>query len=174
MKSTHKCLKEWNAIIEALGQGKQTILIRHYGTTSNDFLLYPTINYLRKYDYLEGFQLKYRSFVEKNAFPEKDNDKTAIKYYATVKKILEKSTSTLEELQKNYIWTSKHVKKYLNKKKAQIWVLRVYELKEPYFAEPKIGAIKYANLNKNVSLDGIKPVMSNDKFSKILSDIEDT
>lgn len=30
MKTTHKCLKEWNATIEALGQVKQTILIRNY------------------------------------------------------------------------------------------------------------------------------------------------
>ncbi len=32
---TTKCLNEWNATIEALGQGKQTILIRKYNTTKH-------------------------------------------------------------------------------------------------------------------------------------------
>lgn len=40
-----KCLNEWNATIEALGQGKQTILIRNYNTTVKEFLLYPTVSY---------------------------------------------------------------------------------------------------------------------------------
>lgn len=33
MTEITKCINEWNATIEALGQGKQTILIRKYGTT---------------------------------------------------------------------------------------------------------------------------------------------
>ncbi|MGZ7136043.1 MAG: DUF1802 family protein [Methanobacterium sp.] len=41
MKTINKCLKEWNAIIEALGQGKQSILIRYYKTYIKEFLLYP-------------------------------------------------------------------------------------------------------------------------------------
>ena len=38
MSEITKCLNEWNATLEALGQGKQTILIRKYGTTLNEFL----------------------------------------------------------------------------------------------------------------------------------------
>ena len=51
-----KCLNEWNATIEALGQGKQSILIRKYGTNVNEFLLFPTVSYALKDDYLESFQ----------------------------------------------------------------------------------------------------------------------
>lgn len=40
--NTTKCLNEWNATIEALGQGKQTILIRKYDTTLKEFLFFPT------------------------------------------------------------------------------------------------------------------------------------
>jgi len=58
MESTQKCLKEWNATIEALGQGKQTILIRNYKTNVTEFLLYPTVSYALKDDYLESFQRK--------------------------------------------------------------------------------------------------------------------
>jgi len=171
MKSTNKCLKEWNATIEALGQGKQTILIRSYGTTSESFLLYPTVSYANKDNYLEGFQSEYQSFVEENALPDKEGDNVAIKYYATVEKIIEKTPSAVGRLQNNYIWTSEHVRNYLKGKKAQVWVLRVYKLKEPYMAEPTPGAIKYANLKENVSLDDIEPICSDSEFSKISRDL---
>lgn len=171
MDSTNKCLKEWNATIEALGQGKQTILIRSYGTTFDSFLLYPTVSYANKDDFLDGFQPEYQSFVEDNALPMKEGDKVAIKYYATVEKIIEKSPSAVSRLQKNYIWTSEHVRNYLNGKKAQVWVLRVYKLKEPYMAEPTPGAIKYANLKEEILLDGIEPVMGDKEFFKTISKI---
>ena len=38
-------------------------------------------------------------------------------------------------------------------------------------AEPTPGAIRYANLKKAVSLEGIKPILSDDEFSKILAAI---
>ena len=71
METTHKCLKEWNATIEALGQGKQTILIRNYKTNISDFLLYPTVSYALKDDYLDSFQGDYHQFVEENSLPDK-------------------------------------------------------------------------------------------------------
>ena len=171
MDSTNKSLKEWNATIEALGQGKQTILIRSYGTSSKSFLLYPTVSYANKDGYLDGFQPEFQSFVEENVLPDKDGDKVAIKYYATVEKIVEKTPFAVSRLQKNYIWTSEHVRNYLKGKKAQVWVLRVYKLKEPYMADPTPGAIQYANLKDEISLDGIQPVISEEEFYKGISEI---
>ena len=56
MKEITISLNEWNAIIEALGHGKQTILIRKYGTNINEFLLYPTIGYTKTNDILNFFK----------------------------------------------------------------------------------------------------------------------
>lgn len=168
MLTTHKCLKEWNATIEALGQGKQTILIRNYKTNVTEFLLYPTVSYALKDDYLDSFQTKYRDFVESNSLPDKKMDKVLIKYYATLKKIIEKPVSRIPS-DKNYIWTREHVKNYMTGKTAYIWVLRVYKLKEPYWAEPAPGAVRYANLKEEVSLEGMEPVLSDSEFSKILN-----
>ena len=53
MKTT-KCLNEWNATIEALGNGKQSVLIRKYGTSLKGFLLYPTVSYANKDDVPRG------------------------------------------------------------------------------------------------------------------------
>ncbi len=172
METINKCLKEWNAIIEALGEGKQTILIRNYKTNVSKFLLYPTITYTLKDDYLDSFQENYHDFVKENALPEKQDDKVRIKYYATIEKITEKPVSWLPSA-KYYIWTRDHVKNYMTGKKAFIWILRVYKLKESYWAEPTPGAIKYANLKNNVSLDGIKPVLSDNAFFNITNSLFD-
>lgn len=168
MKSTHKCLKEWNATIEALGQGKQTILIRNYKTNVSEFLMYPTVSYALKDDFLDSFQSKNQKFVEQNALPERDGDKVLIKYFSTLEDIIEKPVSRIPS-DKNYIWTRDHVKNYLTGKTAFIWVLRVYSLKEPYWAEPTPGAIRYANLKKEVSLEGMKPVLADSDFIKLKS-----
>lgn len=52
MEAITKCLNEWNATLESLGQGKQTILIRKYNTSADKFLLYPTTSYANKDDFL--------------------------------------------------------------------------------------------------------------------------
>ena len=170
MKSTHKCLKEWNATIEALGQRKQTILIRNYKTNVIEFLLYPTVSYALKDDYLDSFQTKYRDFVESNSLPDKKGDKVLIKYFATVDKIVEKPVSRIPS-HKNYIWTRDHVKNYMTGKTAYIWILRVFSLKEPYWAEPTPGAIRYANLKEEVSLEGMEPVITDSEYSTICDEI---
>lgn len=169
MKSTHKCLKEWNTTIEALGQGKQTILIRNYKTNVTEFLLYPTVSYALKDNYLESFQEEYQDFVQANSLPDKKGDKVLIKYFATVEEIVEKPTSRIPS-DKNYIWTKDHVKNYMTGKTAYIWILRVYALKEPYCAEPTPGAIRYANLKEEVSLEGMKAVLSDEDISSILKE----
>lgn len=170
MKTTHKCLKEWNATIEALGQGKQTILIRNYKTNVTEFLLYPTVSYTSKDDYLKSFQGKHQKFIAKNSLPEKKGDKVLIKYFATLEKIIENPVFRITS-DKNFIWTRDHVKNYMTGKTAFIWVLRVYNLKEPYWAETTLGAVKYANLKEEVSLDGMEPVLTDSDFSKIIDGI---
>jgi len=161
MDKINKCLKEWNATIEALGQGKQTILIRNYKTNVSEFLLYPTVSYALKDNYLGSFQTKHRKFVEENTLPDKKGDKVLIKYFATLEDTLEKPVSRIPS-EKNYIWTREHVKNYMTGKTAYIWVLRVYKLKKPYWADPTPGAIRYANLKEEVSLEGMVPVLDDD------------
>lgn len=170
MKSTHKCLKEWNATIEALGLGKQSILIRNYKTNVSEFLLYPTVNYALKDDYLESFQTKYQDFVKSNSLPDKKEDKVLIKYFARLQGIVEKPVTHIPS-PKYYIWTRDHVKNYMTAKTAFIWVLQVHKLKDPYWAEPTPGAIRYANLKEEVSLVDMEPVLSDFEFAEIIKKI---
>jgi len=172
MENTNKCLKEWNATIEALGHGKQTILIRTYRTNLKEFLLYPTVSYALKDDYLKSFQEKYHPFIEKYSLPHKEGEKTEIKYFATLEEIQERPPRRIPS-EDFYIWTRDHVKSYLNGRKAYIWVLRVYRLKEPYMADPTPGAIIYANLKEQVSLEGAEPVLTDKEFSETLEKLNE-
>ena len=169
-ESITKCLNEWNATIEALGQVKQSILIRKYGTNVNKFLLYPTVSYALKDDYLDSFQEDYKDFVKDNSLPNKKDSKFEVKYFARVEKIVEKPSSRIGALNDYHIWTRDHVKSYLGTSKAQIWILRVYELDEPKFLERTRG-MKYANVSEEVQLNNLKPVLSDSEFEKILKGI---
>ena len=170
MSEITKCLNEWNAIIEALGQGKQTILIRKYGTTLNEFLLYPTVSYALKDDILESFQEK--EFVKNNLLPAGENRTYEIKYYANVEEVIDKPSTRIGSFNKFHIWTRDHVKNFLGKKNAKIWILRVYKLDEPQMLKRSNGML-YANVDKPVKLEG-KPVISDIEFNKLKEEILNT
>jgi hypothetical protein len=172
MSEITKCINEWNATIEALGQGKQTILIRKYGTTLNEFLLYPTVSYANKDDVLDSFQGKYQDFVKDNLLPAGENRKYEVKYYAKVEEVVEKSSARIGAFNKFHIWTRNHVKSYLGKKEAKIWILRVYELDEPKYVRRSAGML-YANVDAPIKLEG-KPVLSDDEFAKLKENIINT
>ena len=109
MSSITKCLNDWNATVEALGQGKQTLLIRTTGTTLKEFLLYPTVSYANKDDYLDSFKSSMRDFVEENTLPSGDGKAYEVKYYATVEDVFETPVSRIGKFNNYHIWTKKHV-----------------------------------------------------------------
>ena len=169
MSEITKCLNEWNATLEALGQGKQTILIRKYGTTLNEFLLYPTISYANNDDVLDSFQDDCKDFVKDNLLPTGENKTYEIKYYATVEEVIDKPSTRIGAFNKFHIWTRDHVKDFLGRKEAKIWILRVYELDKPQMLKRSNGML-YANVDKPVKLEG-KPVLSDKEFAKLKEEI---
>lgn len=170
MAEITKCINEWNATIEALGQGKQTILIRKYGTSLNEFLLYPTVSYANKEDILNSFSDE--EFVKDNLLPVGENRTYEVKYYATVEEVNDKPSTRIGAFNKFHIWTRDHVKNYLGRKPAKIWILRVYKLDKPQILKRSNGML-YANVDKPVKLEG-KPVIPDDEFNKLKEDIINT
>lgn len=165
-----KCINEWNATIEALGQGKQTILIRKYNTTLKEFLLYPTVSYANRDDVFDSFQDK--EFVKDNLLPEGENRIYEVKYFAKVEEVLEKSSARIGAFNKFHIWTREHVKNYLGRNSAKIWILRVYKLNQPQKLKRSNGML-YANVESPVKLEGT-PVISDVEFNKLKEDILNT
>ncbi len=166
MKKITKCLNEWNAIIEALGTGRQTILIRRSTTNLPGFLLYPTISYTSNENFLEPFKPEFKEFVKENALPKEEGNKKLVKYYAKVEDVFEYPYARIGTLNKYHIWTKENVKSYLRSKNAKVWLLRVYKLKKPVMTG-RSDAIVYANVFDEISLDGMKPVISDNEFTKL-------
>lgn len=164
-----KCLNDWNATVEALGQGKQTILIRKNSTTLKEFLLYPTVSYANKEDYLDSFKESEKDFVKKNTLPNVEDKSYEVKYYATVEDVFETPVSRIGKFNNYHIWTKKHVSGYFNTKNANIWLLRVYELDEPVYCGRSRGMV-FANVNKEIELKG-KLVINDKDFKKLKDEI---
>lgn len=167
MTEITKCINEWNATIEALGQGKQTILIRKYNTTLKEFLLYPTVSYANKDNVLDSFQDK--EFVKDNLLPNGENRTYEVKYFARVEEVVEKSSARIGAFNKFHIWTREHVKNYLGRSPAKIWILRVYKLDQPQKLKRSNGML-YANVESPVKLEG-SPVIPDEDFEKLKEDI---
>ena len=172
MTEITKCINEWNATIEALGQGKQTILIRKINTIQKEFLLYPTISYANKEDILDSFQEEYKDFVKDNLLPNGENRTYEVKYFAKVDEVIEKSSSRIGAFNKFHIWTREHVKSYLGINSAKIWILRVYKLDKPEKLKRSNGMV-YANVESPVKLEGT-PVLSDDEFNKVKKELINT
>lgn len=169
MSKITKCLNDWNATVEALGQGKQTILIRKTGTTLEEFLLYPTVSYANKDDYLDSFKESEKDFVKDHTLPDADGKKYEVKYYATVEDVFETPVSRIGKFNNYHIWTKKHVSGYFDTKNANIWLLRVYELDKPVYCSRSRGMV-FANVDEEIELKG-KPVISDDEFEKLREEI---
>ena len=86
--------------------------------------------------------------------------------------MVEKASTRIGAFNKFHIWTRDHVKNYLEKKPAKIWILRVYELDEPQMLKRTNGML-YANVEKAVKLEG-EAVLSDDEFDKLKHDIINT
>ena len=166
MTTTKKCLNEWNATVEALGSGKQSILIRSYNSfEDSEFLLYPTHSYANKKIVPNCFRDEFKEFVDNNLLPERDGEKTLVKYYAKLVKTSEKSKSRIGTLNKFHIWTREHVVSHMDNKKPYVWLLRVYKLDTPIMLKRSRGMV-WATVNEDVELKGT-PVISDKEFKAI-------
>lgn len=168
----NKYLKDWNVIIEALGRGKQSIIVRKYRVNKNDFfLLYPTKNYL-KLDNIENyFKKDYVDFFKRNQTPYTRNNQIEIHYCAEVEKIFTISSLDLPKLSKFLISEINPIEEYLNYGEGYVWVLRVYWLEEPIRVNIAKDIV-YDEANKKIDMNGLMPVLSNDKFDNILLELD--
>lgn len=168
---TDQCIKEWNATIEALGNGLQTVMIRVYPTNKEGFLLYPTWTYTLKDNYLEGFKKEYQKFVVDNS-KDSDNKIRTIKYYASCEEIIELPLNKIANLDKSFIWTKDHVKSYINQRKAFIWILRVYKLDKTTNVSLASGQI-YGKINTKIDISNLTPVLADKEFNELKKAIKD-
>lgn len=165
-----RSLKEWNAVIEALGHGEQFIIIRKYLPTTDEFFLYPTFTYARDDNYLEKFKKNYWEFVEKFAYPQRKNNKTEVKYYAKIKKVITIPSIKLKKINKYHIWNLKHIKEYLKNKNANVWLLSVYKLEKPLMLDFNRSML-YTKLKRPINVDFAQPILDKKTYLKLEKEI---
>ncbi|GAI03469.1 unnamed protein product, partial [marine sediment metagenome] len=103
----NKALKEWATIVKALGEGKQTILIRRreLKSTYDEFFLYPTFTSQTKDKFKGQFHSDFDTTMTARA-----KGKVPMEFYAQIKEVWEVAKSKkLLDLDSYYIWTSSHV-----------------------------------------------------------------
>ncbi|MBX9941790.1 MAG: DUF1802 family protein [Candidatus Obscuribacterales bacterium] len=182
---TERGIKEWSAVIEALGSGKQTILIRKRPPQYADMLLFPTFNYYQKnvstpeiFD--AQFQSQHVEAARRSAvatMKQAHEDMLAdINFYAHVERIIEVTDKkVLDQLKKHYIWAPGHVKAYADSAiegRLHVMLLRVYKLSQVARAGRSGGGVPdFYKHHEKVSLKGAKAVLSDDEFNKEMDSI---
>lgn len=184
---TDRGVKEWSAVIDALGNGQQIVLIRKREPKQKDLLLFPTFNYYQKnlktpevFD--SYFQDQYRAQARRSAeacMKYAHEDLLAdVGFYAHVEEVIAVSDKrAFDAMKDSFIWTPDHVKEYAASAASgtlYVWILRVYKL--PHVARASRTGGGIPDLYKHyeeVDLAGSKPVISDDEFerkkSKLLS-----
>ena len=172
-------LKEWSPVVDALGNGTQTILIRKYPPTHNDFFLYPTYSFSIVEDYLARcFQEDHHDFVRRSAKSKKPG-KVEIRFHASATEILEVKKKDLKKFRRlvdHFIWSVDHVLNYLETaKKACVWVLRTRKLPSPRTIDDlRRGSIIYAYMSASIPTAGSISVIDDTRFQSMTTEIKET
>lgn len=174
-----KGIKEWSCVIDAMGRGEQTLMIRK-GTVYPEFLLYPTYSYFVTHfkDDKLGLALQERfvkSAAESGEITRQRAQKDLlvnIDYYAVADKVLPISDNKiLARLKDHYIWNPEHVESYAKTSRTgtvYLWLLRVYKLpKTEVVGRLKQGGIPDLYRHpEEVSTTGSIPVLDDATFTK--------
>ena len=183
---TNYGLKEWASVVDHIGQGKQTFVVRNAFPKKDKFLLYPTFSYytkiLNKPDLLtQYFQPKYSDFVKQSSEEAlkraKEDLFVKIAYWAECdpKNIIQvKGKNKWEALEPYHIWNNEHIFNYIIDHTAFLWVLRVHKFDEPIMMGriPGGGPPVWYKHPAEVELGKSKPVLSDKEFEKVLGDIK--
>lgn len=173
--SSSRVLKEWGVAVEALGQGRQIVIVRKGGIHEKDFdvdrggfWLYPT----REHQRADLLQPAYRA--ELGAYLSRPHDpaQVEIAYWARATTVFEVFESdAVEALTPHYIWTNDYAQERLKwrpKKPLRIVLLRVFARAEPARVpvRPEYGGCKsWLDLAAEIPLDGLRAVLSDAEYA---------
>ena len=184
MMTSMVALKEWAVLVEALGSGKQLLLIRKGGIDDpegafqldhREFLLFPTQEHQQEACIRPEF---HELFHRAAGVKEKGQTHVPLQVYAGVaceKQV--KDPMSLMALEKYHIW-SRHFLEERGRYKPQLptWVLvlRAYRLPKPFLhpLRPEYaGCRSWVELGGPLPLEGAEPVLDNRCFRAALEEI---
>lgn len=175
-------VKEWSAVVEAIGKGQQAVLIRRYKPLDKTLFLYPTFsfyaaNQLKPEKLTEMFQTKYLDLASNAGHDTMTRAKTDflvdITHFVLVEHVLMAPIDfNWESLQDFFIWTPQHVESYAAGSKANsiyIWLVRAFRLIQPF----SIGRLSqggppaFYTHHEQIQLEPNTPVFDSKSFTKV-------
>ena len=176
-------LKEWAIVCRALGDGRQTLLVRKGGIQEiksgfqvdhRDFWLFPTFVHQKATDLLPAVHAEFEE-VQRSRMPA---DLVPIQLYATVADAVRvKDLDQLRPLAAFHVLSWDCVAgrfQYRNKPGVHVLILRVYRRPEPILIDntPHYdGCVSWVDLAKSLPIAGCTPVLSDAEFEARLGRI---
>ncbi len=177
-------LKEWAVTVQALGEGRQVMLLRkggihesskHFRVTHPEFLLYPTFEHQREDLLKEAHQPALRALLEEP----QDEGQITFSHWAQAAETIEVAEQEMvESLSPHHIWTDDYAQSRLRWKPRfplSVMLLRVYRLQQPatapFLPEYK-GCTSWVELSEPVALGSMEPALDDAEFRRRVEDIK--
>lgn len=186
--ATDRGIKEWSAVINAMGEGKQSLLIRIYEPATDELLLYPTFNFYGSnknrpeiFDnmFQESFRKKAREAGERTMERAHKDGIVDIDFFARIDQVYtihpNQSNRVWERMAPYFVWSWKHVADYAKTSRYDavwLWLCRVYRFNKPL----EIGRSSALPPNsyrhfEQVNTSNARPVLSDADFERVKSEI---
>jgi hypothetical protein len=177
LSSNSLALKEWAVIVQALAEGKQTLLLRkgglyerhgRFSTEPTEFFLFPT--YVHQME--QGVVNETASELQAALATRPAEDQLMIRYYATVTEVhwLD-SLDRVTALAGLHCWTPETIEKRFNYKKPGLYLflLRVYALPQPHILpmlKRYAGCRSWVELGEELSTEDGTPMLTDPLFAE--------
>ena len=183
--STDRGIKEWAAVIAALREGTQSVMVRVYEPPHRELLLYPTFNfYGSKKNSPEEFNRMFQTpFCEmardagSHAMERAQKDSFVdIDCFAKVDEAIEvKDLSAWSKLEPYFIWSADHVRNYCKGSKngsVWLWLCRIYKLPKALMIgrQSALPPNTYRHF-EDVRTDNASPVLTDAEYERTKSKI---
>lgn len=183
MKSENQiAFKEWAAVVDALAEGKQILIVRKGGIREeggefqvecNEFFLFPTFEHQKA----EDLKPEAHSYLQKAVAQRPNSNQIPIRYYAETKSIFQIiDEQDIARLDRFHIWSQKAMTQrfHFGKQKGLfVLAVRVYRLSEklvPVLAEYG-GCKSWVQLQSSFATQGAIPVLPDPNFRAQLQQI---
>ena len=178
-KESRIAFKEWASVVNALGQGKQVLILRKGGIREeggefqieyDEFFLFPTYEHQNKSDLKPEIHKDFEeSLIKKPA------SELPIRYYVETAGVIHiTDEKELSRFWPYHVWSEEAVEKRFHFGRAKglfVIAVRVFEIPTPHLIrmEPEYSGCKsWVELKRPLSAQGAKPVLSESDFQSRL------
>lgn len=169
--------KEWGAVCAALGQGRQTVIIRKGGihegqqgfrVDHREFWLFPT----RFHQGAEQLQPECSDLLQAPIAIEPASGKIMLALYAVVEQVVEiKDAAVLSRLDSLQVLNQETIQQRFEYKNPGLFVLlvRAYQLSQPFEVENETryaGCRSWVELAQEYSTSNLTPILTDEQFAQ--------